>query len=206
MPQRPDLALARSLLFTPATRPERFAKAAATSADGLIIDLEDAVGPGDKDAARNAVMLWLRTREGMAIARAKGKLRGKQPKRSGKPQNALLRMQATGIIPWGIIPSAILPGCFRSQGRRSAGPCSAPASRPGPGAGSVWGEPLPPAHRLAHSCCTCFSRASTSGRPLVRGSTAPGAPLAMAPATASACAPRSKQITGSPVASASWVV
>lgn len=65
MSQRPDIALARSLLFTPATRPERFAKAAATSADGLIIDLEDAVGPGDKDSARTAVMQWLRTREGM---------------------------------------------------------------------------------------------------------------------------------------------
>ena len=65
MSQRPDIALARSLLFTPATRPERFAKAAATSADGLIIDLEDAVGPGDKDTARSAVMQWLRTREGM---------------------------------------------------------------------------------------------------------------------------------------------
>ena len=44
-----DLALARALLFTPGNRAERFAKAAATPADGLIIDLEDAVGPADKD-------------------------------------------------------------------------------------------------------------------------------------------------------------
>jgi (S)-citramalyl-CoA lyase len=42
----------RSWLFTPATRPERFAKAAAVGADALIIDLEDTVAPKDKDSAR----------------------------------------------------------------------------------------------------------------------------------------------------------
>ena len=55
-----DLALARALLFTPGNRAERFAKAAATPADGLIIDLEDAVGPADKAAARQGVIEWLR--------------------------------------------------------------------------------------------------------------------------------------------------
>ncbi|MDP3826791.1 MAG: aldolase/citrate lyase family protein, partial [Polaromonas sp.] len=40
------LALARSFLFVPATRPERFAKALASGADAVIIDLEDAVAPG----------------------------------------------------------------------------------------------------------------------------------------------------------------
>lgn len=39
-------------LFVPATRPERFAKAAASGADAVILDLEDAVGAGDKTAAR----------------------------------------------------------------------------------------------------------------------------------------------------------
>jgi (S)-citramalyl-CoA lyase len=33
----------RSWLFTPATRPDRFAKASAAGADVAIIDLEDAV-------------------------------------------------------------------------------------------------------------------------------------------------------------------
>ncbi|MFN0159868.1 MAG: HpcH/HpaI aldolase/citrate lyase family protein [Burkholderiales bacterium] len=64
----PDLALARSLLFTPGTRPDRFAKAAATRADGLIIDLEDAVGPADKDSARAGVVEWLRQRSGVEKA------------------------------------------------------------------------------------------------------------------------------------------
>ena len=43
-------------LFVPGDRPERFAKAAATAADGVIIDLEDAIAPGAKDAARTAMV------------------------------------------------------------------------------------------------------------------------------------------------------
>lgn len=41
-------------------------------------------------------LIRMRTREGMAIARAKGKLRGKQPKLSEKQQNELTRMHGTG--------------------------------------------------------------------------------------------------------------
>ncbi|VWB17309.1 HpcH/HpaI aldolase/citrate lyase family protein [Burkholderia metallica] len=43
---------ARSFLFVPATRPERFAKALESAADCIVIDLEDAVGMDAKDAAR----------------------------------------------------------------------------------------------------------------------------------------------------------
>ncbi|QUS37352.1 recombinase family protein [Falsirhodobacter algicola] len=43
-----------------------------------------------------ADLIRMRTREGMAIARAKGKLRGKQPKLSEKQQRELIRMHATG--------------------------------------------------------------------------------------------------------------
>ncbi len=52
---REALGLARSFLFVPATRPERYAKALASGADAVIIDLEDAVGPADKPAARQAL-------------------------------------------------------------------------------------------------------------------------------------------------------
>ena len=45
-------ALARSFLFVPANRPDRFAKALASGADAVIIDLEDAVSPAEKTAAR----------------------------------------------------------------------------------------------------------------------------------------------------------
>lgn len=46
-------------LFVPGDRPERFAKAAASGADMIIIDLEDAVAPGAKDAARSATVSCL---------------------------------------------------------------------------------------------------------------------------------------------------
>jgi citrate lyase subunit beta/citryl-CoA lyase len=52
-------ALARSFLFVPGNRPERFAKACAAGADAVIVDLEDAVPPSDKLAARDALAAWL---------------------------------------------------------------------------------------------------------------------------------------------------
>lgn len=45
---------ARSYLFVPGDRPERFEKALATAADAVVIDLEDAVTPANKPAARAA--------------------------------------------------------------------------------------------------------------------------------------------------------
>ncbi|HBO3954632.1 HpcH/HpaI aldolase/citrate lyase family protein [Pseudomonas aeruginosa] len=42
-------------LFVPGDRPERFAKAAASGADAVILDLEDAVAPAVRAAAREAV-------------------------------------------------------------------------------------------------------------------------------------------------------
>lgn len=50
---------ARSLLFVPGDRPERFAKAAATGADAIIIDLEDAVAPEHKPQALAHTLEWL---------------------------------------------------------------------------------------------------------------------------------------------------
>ena len=49
----------RSLLFVPADRPDRFAKAAASGADALILDLEDSVTPERKAQGREAVAAWL---------------------------------------------------------------------------------------------------------------------------------------------------
>ncbi|THF60536.1 HpcH/HpaI aldolase/citrate lyase family protein [Pseudothauera rhizosphaerae] len=54
-----DLARARTFLFVPATRPERIAKALATGTDAVVVDLEDAVAPADKPAARRALLDWL---------------------------------------------------------------------------------------------------------------------------------------------------
>ncbi len=49
----------RSILFVPGDRPERFAKAAASGADAIILDLEDSVTLPAKDKARAAVAEYL---------------------------------------------------------------------------------------------------------------------------------------------------
>jgi citrate lyase subunit beta/citryl-CoA lyase len=49
------LAQARSLLFVPGNRPERFDKALRSGADAVILDLEDAVPPAEKASAREAI-------------------------------------------------------------------------------------------------------------------------------------------------------
>lgn len=51
--------IARSLLFVPGDRPQRFEKAAACGAHEMVIDLEDAVAPDNKPSARAAAMSWL---------------------------------------------------------------------------------------------------------------------------------------------------
>lgn len=53
------LASAQSWLFVPGDRPERFAKAAASGAHIVILDLEDAVSPESKAAARGHIAEWL---------------------------------------------------------------------------------------------------------------------------------------------------
>ena len=64
---KPASAAPISYLFVPATRPERFDKALAAGADRVIIDLEDAVAPVDKDSARDALADWLHTGKSVAV-------------------------------------------------------------------------------------------------------------------------------------------
>lgn len=49
----------RSYLFVPGNRPERFLKALDSGAHAVIVDLEDAVPPSEKNAARDALTTWL---------------------------------------------------------------------------------------------------------------------------------------------------
>lgn len=51
--------VATTWLFVPGDRPDRFDKARNSRADEVICDLEDAVVPEAKDAARDAVRRWL---------------------------------------------------------------------------------------------------------------------------------------------------
>lgn len=56
-----QLRLRRSLLYVPGDREAMLAKAAGRGADGLILNLEDAVAPANKDAARALVARALTT-------------------------------------------------------------------------------------------------------------------------------------------------
>ncbi|HEY0112953.1 MAG TPA: CoA ester lyase [Allosphingosinicella sp.] len=51
-----DLRLCRSILFLPASNPRAIEKAGGLPADMVVLDLEDAVKPQDKDAARSAAV------------------------------------------------------------------------------------------------------------------------------------------------------
>ena len=68
-----------------------------------------------------ADLIRMRTREGMAIAKAKGKLRGKRPKLSEKQQKELRRMHGTGeysISDLAELFSVSRPTVYRTLNRR----------------------------------------------------------------------------------------
>lgn len=61
--------IARSVLFVPGDRPERFEKALGSGAHDIILDLEDAVAPTAKAQARAAVAAWLSTTKQTVLVR-----------------------------------------------------------------------------------------------------------------------------------------
>lgn len=63
---------ATTYLFVPGDRPERFAKAMAAGADCVVLDLEDAVSPARKAAAREAVAAALASGDLRACVRVNG--------------------------------------------------------------------------------------------------------------------------------------
>lgn len=67
--QTTALAEAVSWLFVPASRPDRFGRAMAAGADVVVIDLEDAVGPGEKAAARDALARHWPGDDGVVVVR-----------------------------------------------------------------------------------------------------------------------------------------
>lgn len=56
-----SIGKARSLLFVPANRPDRFSKALVSGADAVIIDMEDAVATAAKPDARQGLAEWVRS-------------------------------------------------------------------------------------------------------------------------------------------------
>lgn len=57
----------QSYLFVPGSRPERFSSALSSGADAVIVDLEDAVEPATKDAARETVAAWVSSRHPVLV-------------------------------------------------------------------------------------------------------------------------------------------
>ncbi|MFN8543634.1 MAG: CoA ester lyase [Candidatus Binatia bacterium] len=90
-----DAAIVRSLLFAPAARPERFDKAVAAGADAVIVDLEDAVAPQDKDDARRQALPWFRRDAAGDVLRC---LRVNSP-RTAHGLRDLLALVDTGTLP-----------------------------------------------------------------------------------------------------------
>ncbi|QCP53697.1 CoA ester lyase [Trinickia violacea] len=57
----------QSFLFVPGSRPDRFDRALSSGADAVIIDLEDAVEPSAKEAAREHVAQWVSRRHPVLV-------------------------------------------------------------------------------------------------------------------------------------------
>lgn len=104
----------RSLLFVPADRPERFAKAAESGADAIILDLEDSVAPSRKAGAREAVRAHLaQAADVIRIVRI-------NPVESGyiaddiaaaRGANAIMLPKAEGVVSIDAVLDAWGPGC-----------------------------------------------------------------------------------------------
>jgi len=118
----PRLRPRRSLLFVPGTRPDRFAKALASGADSVCLDLEDGVATGDKERAREEVA-------GFLAARASGgddpaspellvRVNGPASDEGRRDVEALV----AGPLPDGVmVPKADAPDVLEALGRALAG-------------------------------------------------------------------------------------
>jgi citrate lyase beta subunit len=89
----------RSVLFVPAIRPDRFAKAIATGADAVCLDLEDGVAFAQKDEARDKAMTLL---AGHPPCRAEVVLR------VNEPASALGDRDLTALLSAGVRPDALM--------------------------------------------------------------------------------------------------
>ena len=85
----------RSLLFVPGDRPDRMEKALGAGADALILDLEDAVAPANKQVARHEVAHFLNTHSGARIFVRVNPLDSPE---NEKDLNAVLPSHPDGIV------------------------------------------------------------------------------------------------------------
>jgi citrate lyase subunit beta / citryl-CoA lyase len=96
------MAAPRTYLFVPGNRPERFAKALASGADAVVLDLEDAVAADTKASARAAVTAWAAAADPNDRARAVLRIND-----AGSPEHAAdLRLLAEAGLPAVMLPKA----------------------------------------------------------------------------------------------------
>jgi citrate lyase subunit beta / citryl-CoA lyase len=94
------MAAPRTYLFVPGNRPERFAKALASGADAVVLDLEDAVSADTKASARAAVNAWAMAADPSDRARAVVRIND-----AGSPEHAAdLQLIAEADLPAMMLP------------------------------------------------------------------------------------------------------
>lgn len=105
----PLLSLARAFLFVPADRPERHARALATGAGGVIVDLEDAVAPERKASAREALAASF-----AALPEAGRQRLLVRVNAAGTPWHDDDCAQAGALVAQGLIAGVVLPKAERA--------------------------------------------------------------------------------------------
>ena len=100
------LALARTFLFVPADRAERHARALATGAGGVIVDLEDAVAPERKASAREALSASFAALPGADRQRLLVRINAVGTPWHDDDCNAAAALVAQGLIAGVVLPKA----------------------------------------------------------------------------------------------------
>ena len=114
----------RSMLFTPATKPSRFDKAAQVGAAAVILDLEDSVATAAKDQARRAALNYL---DSDRLSEVQTALRINAPATLAGWQDLTALLQSSCDPDFVVIPkaeSAAVAGLVKSllaQARKAAG-------------------------------------------------------------------------------------
>lgn len=98
------LALARAFLFVPADRPERHARALVTGAGAVIVDLEDAVAPERKAAAREGLAASFAALPGADRQRLLVRINA-----AGTPWHEDDRVAVAGLVLQGLAEGVVLP-------------------------------------------------------------------------------------------------
>ena len=100
------LALARTFLFVPGDRPERHARALASGAGAVIVDLEDAVAPERKDTARTQIAEGFATLPGDAHGRLLVRVNAADTPWHADDRALVARLAAQGLLAGVVLPKA----------------------------------------------------------------------------------------------------